>query len=198
VLPSPSGIAGSWSVTFDVEWGGPGEILFARLDDWSKRAEPGIKYYSGAARYRKQFPFKQRLPPGVRVYLDLGRVADLAEITLNGAELGVLWKPPYRLDVTGHLLTDNDLEVRVINRWVNRLIGDAHRAEDARFDEKGKIEAWPAWLLAGNRSPTGRYTFTSQRLWRKGDPLVTSGLLGPVSLRYAHAMNDSEDFTKGF
>jgi len=198
VLPSRSGIAGAWSVAFDVEWGGPGEVLFESLDDWSKRAEPGIKYYSGLARYRKQFPFKQRLTPGVRVYLDLGRVADLAEITLNGAELGVLWKPPYQLDVTGNLLADNDLEVRVANRWVNRLIGDAHRADDARFDENGKIEAWPAWLLAGDRSSTGRYTFTGQRLWRESDPLVTSGLLGPVSLRYAQAMNAHEHFNEGF
>jgi hypothetical protein len=123
----------------------------------------------------------------MRVYLDLGRVADVAEVVLNGIESGVLWSPPYRLDVTDNLSTDNDLEVRVINRWVNRLIGDAQRADDGRFDDKGKIEAWPEWLLAGKRSPTGRYTFTSQRLWRAGAPLITSGLLGPVSLRYAQA-----------
>jgi hypothetical protein len=199
-LPSSSEVVGPWRVIFDVEWGGPGEILFERLDDWSKRAEPGIKYYSGLARYRKQFPFKQRLEPGVRVYLDLGRVADVAEIILNGTELGVLWNSPHRLDVTKYLSTDNDLEVRVTNRWVNRLIGDAQRADDARFDDKGKIEAWPEWLLTGKRNPTGRYTFTSQRLWRATHPLIASGLLGPVSLRYAQAMNvqwDSDEAAQG-
>ncbi|MBS0417799.1 MAG: hypothetical protein JSR66_08795 [Proteobacteria bacterium] len=187
-LPSRSHITGFWSVSFDRDWGGPGEVLFARLEDWSRREEPGIRYYSGVARYRKQFPFKQTLAPGVRVYLDLGRVADVAEIVLNDVEVGVLWNPPYRLDVTQYLSADNNLEVRVTNRWVNRLIGDAQRPDDARIDTKGKVEAWPDWLLAGKRSPTGRYTFTSQRLWRAGDPLVTSGLLGPVSLRFARTL----------
>lgn len=184
-LPSPSPIDGPWSVEFDSKWGGPGKILFERLDDWSKRDEPGIKYYSGIARYRRRFQFQQGIAHGLRVYLDLGRVADLAAVILNGAELGVLWHAPYRLDVTEHLRTENEVEVRVVNRWVNRLIGDAHRAEDARYNAAGVVEAWPDWLLSGKRSPTGRYTFTSQRVWRKNDPLVTSGLLGPVLLRYA-------------
>lgn len=184
-LPSPSPLEGHWRVEFDRKWGGPGEILFERLDDWSKRGEPGIRYYSGMARYRKRFNLQQGMGHDVRIYLDLGRVADLAEVSLNGVELGVVWHPPYRLDVTEHLGTENELEVRVVNRWVNRLIGDAHLVEDAHYNASGTVEAWPDWLLSGRRSPTGRHTFTSQRLWRKDDPLVTSGLLGPVLLRYA-------------
>jgi hypothetical protein len=65
------------------------------------------------------------------------------------------------------------------------LIGDAHLAEDARYNATGTIEEWPNWLLSGKRSPTGRYTFMSQRIWRRNDPLITSGLLGPVRLRFA-------------
>lgn len=188
VLPPPTAIEGPWSVEFDVDWGGPGIVMFEQLDDWSKRQEPGIRYYSGVARYRKRFPFQRTAARGVRVHLDLGRVADLAEVILNGAELGVLWHPPYRLDVTEHLRAENELEVKVTNRWVNRLIGDAHLGEDARYNARGAVEQWPDWLVSGKRSPTGRYTFTSQRMYRKTDPLVVSGMLGPVSLRCAHSL----------
>lgn len=184
-LPAPSSIEGPWSVEFDSRWGGPGELRLTHLADWSTRDEPGIKYYSGLARYRTQFRFRQRTGPGLRVYLDLGRVADLAEISLNGTALGILWDEPFRIDVTAHLRTSNELEIGVVNRWANRLIGDAQRAADARYGETGTIEAWPDWLVRGDPSPTGRYTFMSQRIWGPKDPLVTSGLLGPVQLRFA-------------
>lgn len=187
-LPSPTALDGPWSVEFDVDWGGPGTVQFERLDDWSRREEPGIRYYSGTARYRKRFAFDRHMARGMRVHLDLGRVADLAEVVLNGVELGVLWHPPYRLDVTEHLRAENQLEVRVTNRWVNRLIGDQQLADDGRYNAAGALETWPDWLLAGKRSPTGRYTFTTRRMWQKGDPLVTSGLLGPVRLRWARSL----------
>lgn len=196
-LPPPLSIEGPWSVEFDVDWGGPGEVLFEHLEDWSRREEPGIRYYSGTARYARRFSFRQPVKHGVRVYLDLGRVADLAEVILNGADLGVLWRPPYRLDVTEHLQAENQLEVRVVNRWVNRLIGDAHLPDDARYNASGAVEQWPDWLLAGRKSPTGRYTFTTKRLWRQDDPLVVSGLLGPVSLRYAHSLAEPSIVANG-
>jgi hypothetical protein len=132
----------------------------------------------------------RKLAPDVRVHLDLGRVADRAEVILNGRELGTLWCPPHRLDITPLLQADNELEVRVTNRWVNRLIGDAHRPEDVRYKASGAAEVWPDWLLAGKRSPTGRRTFTSQRVWRKDDPLLVSGLLGPACLRYARPLRE--------
>jgi hypothetical protein len=184
-LPPPSSIGGPWSVEFDPRWGGPGEVTFTHLADWSTRDEPGIRYYSGRARYRASFPFRQKLAPGVRAYLDLGRVADLAEVSLNGTALGILWDEPFRIDVTAHLRTKNALEIGVVNRWANRLIGDARRAQDARYGATGTIEAWPDWLVRGEPSPTGRYTFMSQRIWGPNDPLATSGLLGPVQLRFA-------------
>jgi hypothetical protein len=183
-LPAAAPISGPWSVEFDPRWGGSGEVTFTQLDDWSRRDEPGIKYYSGLARYRTQFLFRQKIESGLRVYLDLGRVADLAEVSLNGSELGVLWDGPFRVEVTGLLRTKNELEVRVVNRWPNRLIGDAQRAEDARYSATGTVEAWPDWLNRGERSPTGRFTFMSQRIWGRNDPLVASGLLGPVHLRF--------------
>jgi hypothetical protein len=115
--------------------------------------------------------------------LDLGKVAVIAEVILNGKNLGILWNPPHRVDVTQALkLADNSLEVKVVNLWVNRLIGDEHLPEDSERDLNGGLKAWPQWVLEEKPSPTGRLTFTSRRQWTKDNPLVSSGLLGPVRL----------------
>jgi hypothetical protein len=202
-LPPAQEVAGPWEVRFDPKLGPfdaasssskagadttgwrPGEFVFAKLDDWSKRAEPGIKYYSGPATYRKVFS----VPPsdrGHRTYLDLGQVAVMAEVRLNGKNLGTLWKPPYRIDVTDALARgENTLEIKVVNLWINRLIGDEQLPEDSDREPAGTLKSWPNWVADGRPSPTGRFTFTTWRHWKKDDPLVQSGLLGPVTLRAA-------------
>jgi len=73
----------------------------------------------------------------------------------------------------------------VTNLWPNRMIGDEQLPEDSLRHPNGTLQEWPPWLLDGRPSPTGRYTFTSWRLWSKGDPLQPSGLIGPVALRAA-------------
>ena len=184
-LPAPQEITGPWEVSFDPKWGGPAaQVAFEKLEDWSKRPEEGIKYYSGTATYRINFRSQESgLRSQKRVYLDLGRVAVMAEVKLNGQALGILWKPPYRVEVTGALKDgENTLAVNVVNLWINRQIGDAQRPEDCDRNANGTLKSWPQWLQAGQPSPTGRFTFTSWELWKKTDPLVESGLLGPVRL----------------
>jgi hypothetical protein len=118
-----------------------------------------------------------------RLYLDLGRVEVMAHVALNGKDLGILWKPPYVMDITEAAHPgSNALEVRVVNLWINRQIGDEQLPEDSMRNPDGTLKEWPQWLSAGKTSPTGRYTFTSWRLWKKGDSLVPSGLIGPVRL----------------
>ena len=197
-LPALQEIAGPWQVSFDPKWGGPGRkakdggmkdesapVIFEKLDDWSTRPEIGIKYYSGTAVYR--ISFRSQKPEArsqKKVYLDLGHVAVMAEVTLNGQNLGTLWKPPFRVDVTEALKDgENMLELKVVNLLINRQIGDELLPEDSDRNDKGALNKWPEWLQAGKPSPTGRYTFGSWRLWKKDDPLVQSGLLGPVTLR---------------
>ncbi|HPA20204.1 MAG TPA: glycosyl hydrolase [Verrucomicrobiae bacterium] len=177
-----------WSVTFDTRWGGPDKpTTFDRLEDWAQRPEDSIRFYSGTAIYRTTFdaPDKVLARHGTRpTYLDLGRVEVMAAVNLNGTDLGILWKPPYRLDVTKFLQPGkNSIEIKIVNLWVNRQIGDERLAEDSDRTEKGTLNAWPSWLGAGKPSPSGRLSFTSWRLWKKDDPLQPSGLIGPVSLQ---------------
>ena len=108
----------------------------------------------------------------------------MAQPTLNGKELPILWKAPFVVDVTAALCPGmNTLAIRVVNLWPNRMIGDEQLPEDSPRTGGATVEKWPAWLLEGKRSPTGRFTFTSWRLWKKGEKLLPSGLLGPVTLR---------------
>ena len=196
-LPEPREIAGPWEVRFDPRWGGPERVVFDRLEDWAQRPEDGIRYYSGTAVYSKALqldpaivapPAGQNSPAAGqrRLYLDLGQVAVLAEVKLNGRDLGILWKPPYRLDITEAAKAgENALELKVVNLWINRQIGDEQLAEDSDRNPNGTLKSWPAWLGQGAASPTGRLSFTSWRLWKKDSPLQPSGLLGPVTLQTA-------------
>ncbi|MFA6174119.1 MAG: glycosyl hydrolase [Kiritimatiellales bacterium] len=186
-------IAGPWEVSFDPERGPfdsaqgrrPGEFIFEKLEDWSKRPEPGIRYYSGTATYRKTFQSAIDNPQS-EIFLDLGNVAVMAEVKLNGKDLGILWKPPFRIDITDAVKKGgNELEVKVVNLWINRMIGDEQLPEDSDRNPNGTLKSWPSWLNEGKPSPTGRFTFTSWRLWKKDDALAESGLLGPVTLQTA-------------
>ena len=177
-------VSGPWLVRFDPKWGGPADaVTFASLEDWSKRPEEGIKYYSGTATYRTSFQFN-RSESSPAIWLDLGKVAVMVEVHLNGKNLGILWKPPFRVEVTGAVKDgENTLELRVVNLWINRQIGDEHLPEDSDRNANGTLKSWPQWVQEGKPSPTGRYTFTDWRLWKKDDPLVESGLLGPVTIQ---------------
>jgi hypothetical protein len=142
-----------------------------------------VKYFSGTATYSKTLTIPAPAA-NQRIYLDLGKVQVMARVRLNGKDLGILWKPPYRLDITPAAKPgDNALEIDVVNLWVNRLIGDEQLPEDSNRNTNGTIRSWPQWLLDGKPSPTGRFTFSSWRLWKKTDPLQESGLIGPVTLQ---------------
>lgn len=185
--PSAEEIAGPWEVSFDPKWGGPAKVTFEKLDDWSKHPEAGIKYYSGAATYRKTFAY-QPSDSKSKLHLNLGKVAVMARVKLNGCDLGILWKPPYRVDITGAIKPgDNQLEIQVVNLWPNRLIGDEQLPEDSERKGNGTLKQWPQWLLDGKPSPAGRFTFSSWRLWKKEDALQPSGLIGPVTLHRSMA-----------
>lgn len=186
-LPSPRAVEGAWDVSFPQGWGAPERVRMEKLIALSESADEGVKHFSGIATYARSIDIPaDMVAEGRRLYLDLGRVEVMAEVTLNGKPLGILWRSPYRVDITGAARAgQNDLEVKVVNQWINRMIGDELLPEDSERNDDGTLKAWPKWLEEGKPSPTGRFTFTSWRLWRKGSPLVASGLIGPVTLECA-------------
>ena len=134
-----------------------------------------------------------KVAAGERVLLDLGVVKYFAQVTVNGKAYPSMWRPPFVLDITDAVKDDAlKLEVRVTNLWPNRLIGDEIEcAEDCSWKgnaafhnarETGIAEL-PDWVKKGERSPTGRCTFTTWKHWTKDDEPLVSGLLGPVVLR---------------
>jgi hypothetical protein len=163
-------------------------VRLNRLISWTEHADPGVRYFSGTAEYTLAFDVPApMLGAGRALALDLGRVKHFAEVRLNGRDLGVLWKAPFRVDVTGLVKPGrNTLSIRVTNLWPNRLIGDEQLPEEVEWSEGGAIRAWPAWLVEGKPRPkTGRIAFTTWRFYRRDSPLLESGLLGPVALRSA-------------
>ena len=151
---------GSWNVSFQPNRGAPTQIVLDQLSSWSENTDPGIKYFSGTGSYAKTIQvlddwFKE----GSQIWLDLGEVKNLAEVLVNGKSLGIVWKTPFRVNLTKSLKQgENVLEVKVTNLWVNRLIGDQQP------------------------SNTKKITYTTQAFYQANSSLLPSGLFGPVKI----------------
>ena len=116
----------------------------------------------------------------------MGVVHNLAEVIINGRNLGVLWKQPFRMEITTALKDgENEIEVRVTNLWVNRLIGDAQKmaAAGVTYNQRGAIAKWPEWVSKDAPPPDAPVTLATWRQWAGDEPLQPSGLLGPVTLQ---------------
>ncbi len=159
---APMEITGPWEVSFAPGRGAPEKITFDQLTDWTKRSEDGIKHFSGKATYRRAFEVSAQRPPNSAMILDLGKVSDLATVRVNGQEIGTVWLPPYRVDITAAVKPGaNTLEVGVVNTWNNRLAGDA---------------ALPV---------EQRHTSLTATTVKKDAPLLPAGLIGPVTIQQA-------------
>ncbi|MDR1743414.1 MAG: hypothetical protein LBR48_06280, partial [Dysgonamonadaceae bacterium] len=182
-VPAPVEIAGEWTLSFPAGWGAPEKVRLSKLISWTEHPDAGVKYFSGTAVYDKSFEWNAPVDASQRLVLDLGYLKNFAEVTLNGKQLPLLWKPPYRLDVTDVLKQGaNTLQIRVTNLWPNRLIGDEQQPDDLEW-EGIHLKTMPQWVKEGKPSPTGRYTFTTWHHWRKDDKPLPSGLFGPVLIR---------------
>jgi hypothetical protein len=189
-IPGPIEIAGPWNVTFPAGRGAPAQATFEKLISWPDHADAGIKYFSGTAVYRKTVNIPaENLGANRILQLDLGRVQVIAEVRLNGKDLGILWKAPFRVDVTSAAKAgDNELEVRVTNLWPNRMIGDEQYPEDCEWNGI-TLKRWPDWMVKGEPRPVPqRITFTTWKHWHKDSPLQPSGLIGPVVFRTLEQM----------
>lgn len=163
-LPAPvqstvDTLNGPWTLDFLPNRGAPQSITLDTLSPWNENKDPGVKYYSGTGTYHISVTTKPEwFHPGVRLWLDLGDVANLAHVTLNGRDMGTVWHAPFRLDVSGALKSGaNQLTIEVTNAWVNHLIGD---------QQPGAVQ----------------YTYADIHPYKANSPLQVSGLLGPVTI----------------
>jgi hypothetical protein len=153
-------INGGWNIDFQKDRGAPASITAEKLSSWSDYQDSGIKYFSGTATYTKTITAPAEwFKKDTELWLNLGDVRNLAEVFINGKSLGVLWKKPFRVEVT-HVLKpgENSLVVKVTNLWVNRLIGDMQP------------------------NCVKKITYTTMPFYQANSKLQPSGLLGPVQI----------------
>jgi hypothetical protein len=174
-VAEPFDIRGDWQVEFQPNRGAPKQITISELRSWTSHPDAGVRYFSGMATYRLRFSLPAAwVSSDHEVYLDLGDFGMLAEVRLNGENLGITWKPPYVVKATDVLRAENLVEIEVSNVWKNRLIGDADLPQAERV----------TWLAddAIRKHPG----------LQPDAPLAISGLLGPVVLRSVGVAKFSE------
>jgi hypothetical protein len=147
-----------WEVKFDPDLGGPTQpIKFNSLIDWTKHPDTIINYYSGTASYTKTIMIDAA--PTEKTWINLGNFSSIAEVKVNGVSYGVLWTPPFQLEISKALTKgENKITVEITNTWANRLIGDQKLPENKRL------------------------TKTTAPFRLAGKPLNPAGLFGPVTL----------------
>jgi hypothetical protein len=153
-------LSGSWDVAFQADRGAPATARFDSLISYTRNVDAGIKYFSGTATYTKVIDVPSRKGhPGDQYWLDLGDVKNIAEVLINGKNIGTAWKKPFKVDITNAIKPGkNNLTIKVTNLWVNRLIGDQQPGT------------------------TQKITYTTMQFYGAKSPLLPSGLLGPVKI----------------
>lgn len=161
--PRSMTLSGEWDVAFPPNWGAPTAVKFPALMSWTEISNPGVQHFSGIGTYHKTFEFNLTRDQDDRIFLDLGDLAEMAEVWLNGKPLGITWTRPYRFDVTDIIRDgENQLKVEVANTWSNRLTGDGITGE--KFTQT-------------NIAKANKFVMEWKDL-----PLKRSGLLGPVTI----------------
>ena len=147
-----------WEAKFDPAFGGPSQLVkFNQLMDWTKHSDTTINYYSGTVSYTKTIIFDKT--PEEKTWINLGNFSSIAEVKVNDISCGVLWTPPFKLEISKVLKKgENKITIEITNTWANRLIGDQKLPENKRL------------------------TKTTAPFRLAGKPLNPAGLFGPVTL----------------
>ncbi|MCP4311265.1 MAG: hypothetical protein GY790_08390 [Bacteroidetes bacterium] len=172
IVEAEEQVEGPWKITFPDGWGAPAETTFDDLISWTESEQKGISYFSGTATYHKTLSMDpEKISRYRRIFLDLGEIRDVSEVFINGSSAGILWKKPYLADISDLLKAgDNQVEIEIVNLWVNRLTGD---------------------MLSepGDRYCHTNHPYVTQDNWAGGGDetyrLQPAGLLGPVTIRYS-------------
>ena len=185
-----------WLLDFHGVQQTPSIFQLTNLSSWTEQVNKQIKYFSGTATYTKIISISaSQLGQANKMLLDLGEVHDFADVFINGKEIANLWKSPFLVDMGSFLkVGENQLKIHVTNLWANRMIGDEQEPSDMEWTNESfssdstyrgrELVKYPDWFLHGKQRPSkGRYTFSTWNYYRKKDVLLTSGLIGPVSLQ---------------
>ena len=166
-------IEGPWQVNFPESSGGPGTVHMDPLIYWNDHPDDAIRFFSGIATYDKEFTLPEEfLRTGKKTWLEFDKISEVARITLNGVDLGICWKPPFRVDISDAVKAGrNHLTIEVANTWANGLCGDA-RLPAAERRTKSNVTRLPnAWTHPFAKIPNEDY------------PLIESGIKGRVYIR---------------
>ena len=189
-ISKPIDLSNAWEVSFPLDTGESINETFTTLTSWSDHKNEAIQHFSGTAIYTKEFVLADDLLESDKnLELDLGSVAVIAEVIVNGEKVVTLWKAPFRTTIQDFLVKGkNTLKIKVTNLWPNKLIGDEKLPLD--YERKGeKIKELPDWLENPESRTSKRQTFASWKHWGKDSELLTSGLLGPVKINISKIVN---------
>lgn len=176
-------VLGEWNIEFP-KWSKAPNLILPELISLRRHEHFDVKHFSGTSTYRKIIKLSKKDLKHKQILLDLGRVENVAEISVNGQSIALVWKAPYRADVTQALkVGDNELLIKVTNLYPNRMIGDEHLKEQYEYDEYGRLRAFPEWFTRNKPDDNReRVLFMPWKYYTKEDPLLESGILGPVNL----------------
>ncbi|MFS4482731.1 glycosyl hydrolase [Hyunsoonleella sp. 2307UL5-6] len=147
----------NWVLAFNEGWDTPATIKVAKLESLTTMDNNAVKHYSGTVTYIKTFNLESK---GKSTVIDLGDVANIAELWCNGKQVGVKWAPPFEFNVSEAVkVGENQIQVKVTNTWRNQLIFDNIRP-------KGQKKTW-----------------TTNGPKKDEIELEDSGLIGPVVLK---------------
>lgn len=195
VLHQVATLGEGWSVAFDPPYTTGWSVENVTLFDWRESDNPDIRNFSGKAIYGTTLDIAaSALPADAPLWLDLGEVETVATVRVNGQELGTVWTAPYRIDIADAVRAgSNAIEIEVANLWVNRLIGDAALPDTSGYVPENNLgyriadnvprRTMVEWYSANQPPPPGlRHTWATHYFQTADDPLVPSGLIGPVIL----------------
>lgn len=154
-------LSADWAVQFDTLWGGPDRYKMSQLVSWTDVPDDRVRYYSGKAIYHKTITLDEEVLQSDRVTIDFEYIQEMARVWINNQNCGIIWTPPYDLEITKALQEgENEIRVEVINTWNNRIVGDIRNPEQRQ------------------------YTRTNIKYKFRQGQLLESGLTGRVMIRY--------------
>lgn len=161
-IAEPVDLTSDWEIRFDALWGGPDTFRLDRLTSWTEAENEGVKYYSGTATYNRDFTIaKNALAKGTEAYVVFEDIQEMARVSINGNDCGIVWLPPYKANITRWLKPgENTISVQVVNTWNNRIVGDLNQPDGTQYTT----------------------TNVKKSRFRTTSPLLKSGLIGKAEI----------------